>query len=105
MTCLRDTEPSGEICDDLDNNCNGETDEGFDPDADGIADCFDNCPKQYHFRYVEKLPVETEGVEAKSTKAGHSLTGLGSRQAKPQRTACARSSSTRTGSKPLQVLR
>ena len=31
-----------EICDGFDNNCNGETDEGFpDSDGDGIADCVD----------------------------------------------------------------
>lgn len=33
-----------EICDDLDNNCVDGTDEGFDEDGDGIADCIDNCP-------------------------------------------------------------
>jgi len=33
-----------EICDGIDNNCNSQTDEGFDPDGDGIAACFDNCP-------------------------------------------------------------
>ncbi len=33
-----------EICDGQDNNCDGETDEGFDLDGDQIADCFDPCP-------------------------------------------------------------
>jgi len=32
-----------EICDGLDNNCNGETDDGFlDSDQNGIADCVDS---------------------------------------------------------------
>ncbi|NOZ67765.1 MAG: hypothetical protein GXP46_00620 [Deferribacteres bacterium] len=36
--------PEREVCDGLDNDCNGQTDEGFDADGDGVADCFDNCP-------------------------------------------------------------
>lgn len=35
---------AGEICNGIDDDCDGATDEGFDPDGDGIADCFDNCP-------------------------------------------------------------
>ena len=34
---------AAEICDGLDNDCNGETDEGFDDtDSDGLADCVDS---------------------------------------------------------------
>jgi N-acetylneuraminic acid mutarotase len=33
-----------EICDGEDNNCDGAIDDGLDADADGTADCFDNCP-------------------------------------------------------------
>jgi hypothetical protein len=33
-----------EVCDGLDNDCDGEVDEGFDADGDLLADCFDNCP-------------------------------------------------------------
>ncbi len=33
-----------EVCDDQDNDCDGQIDEGFDQDGDGIADCSDNCP-------------------------------------------------------------
>jgi microsomal dipeptidase-like Zn-dependent dipeptidase len=34
-----------ETCNDVDDNCDGTVDEGFDEDADTVADCFDNCPK------------------------------------------------------------
>ncbi len=30
-----------DVCDGVDNNCDGSIDEGFDSDADGTADCFD----------------------------------------------------------------
>ncbi|MBM4389589.1 MAG: hypothetical protein FJ090_00595 [Deltaproteobacteria bacterium] len=30
-----------ETCNDVDDNCDGETDEGFDSDKDGLADCYD----------------------------------------------------------------
>jgi Subtilase family/Putative metal-binding motif len=33
-----------EACDGKDNNCDGQVDEGFDPDHDGLASCFDDCP-------------------------------------------------------------
>lgn len=37
-----------EECDGLDNNGDGNIDEGFDSDEDSIADCFDNCPDFYN---------------------------------------------------------
>ena len=33
-----------EVCNELDDDCDGEADEGFDADEDGIADCVDDCP-------------------------------------------------------------
>ena len=32
-----------EVCDDLDNNCDGATDEGFDTDTDGFTSCGGDC--------------------------------------------------------------
>ncbi len=34
-----------EVCDGIDNNCDGNIDEGFDQDGDGICDSEDNCPQ------------------------------------------------------------
>jgi microsomal dipeptidase-like Zn-dependent dipeptidase len=33
-----------ETCNDVDENCDGTVDEGFDEDVDKVADCLDNCP-------------------------------------------------------------
>jgi putative RecB family exonuclease len=35
--------------------------------------CFENCPKQFHFRYILKIPAETEGVEAFVGKRVHEV--------------------------------
>jgi len=34
---------------------------------------FENCPRQFYFRYVEKVPVETESVEAFLGKRVHEV--------------------------------
>lgn len=34
---------------------------------------FENCPKQFHFRYVLKIPQETEGIEAFVGKRVHEV--------------------------------
>ncbi|SIR00412.1 Por secretion system C-terminal sorting domain-containing protein [Maribacter ulvicola] len=39
------TEPNQEVCDGIDNDGDGQIDEGFDMDSDGVADCFDTCDK------------------------------------------------------------
>lgn len=41
---LSDVNPGAtEVCDGVDNNCNGETDEGFDADGDGFTTCAGDC--------------------------------------------------------------
>jgi putative RecB family exonuclease len=35
--------------------------------------CFENCPKQYHFRYVDPLEVDHEGIEAFVGKRVHEV--------------------------------
>jgi putative RecB family exonuclease len=35
--------------------------------------CFENCPKQYHFRYIEPLEVDQEGIEAFVGKRVHEV--------------------------------
>lgn len=35
--------------------------------------CFENCPRQYAFRYIEKIKIETEGVEAFVGKRVHEI--------------------------------
>ncbi len=35
--------------------------------------CFENCPKQFHFRYVLRLPVDTESIEAFLGKQVHAV--------------------------------
>jgi putative RecB family exonuclease len=35
--------------------------------------CFETCPKQYHFRYIEKIQVDLEGIEAFVGKQVHEI--------------------------------
>jgi hypothetical protein len=44
QACTDTTGSAVEVCDGQDNDCDGMTDEGFDGDGDGKADCYDNCP-------------------------------------------------------------
>ena len=47
-----------EICDGVDNDCDDLIDEGFDKDDDGVADCFDYCPKS-----KPNEPVDQNGCD------------------------------------------
>ena len=53
--CETDTDGDGipddcdtEECDGIDNNGDGQVDEGFNQDNDGVSDCTDNCPAIYN---------------------------------------------------------
>jgi len=35
--------------------------------------CFENCPKQFHYRYVLRIPAETESIEAFVGKRVHEV--------------------------------
>ena len=35
--------------------------------------CFENCPKQFHYRYVLRLPAESESIEAFAGKRVHEV--------------------------------
>ncbi len=35
--------------------------------------CFENCPRQYAFRYIDKIKIETEGIEAFVGKRVHEI--------------------------------
>ncbi len=45
--CRRQRGPGPEVCNGLDDNCNGQVDEAGDRDGDGVGDCPDHCPDAY----------------------------------------------------------
>ena len=47
--CIGFVPPSDEICDELDNDCDGETDEFFDLDFDGFTSCGGDCDDKHTY--------------------------------------------------------
>jgi hypothetical protein len=76
-----------ELCDGRDNDGNGQIDEGYDADGDGVVDCFDNCPTTANAEQSDgdldgagdacdplPLPVAMQIVEVKQLKVGFGRT-------------------------------
>ncbi|MBI2378339.1 MAG: putative metal-binding motif-containing protein [Deltaproteobacteria bacterium] len=49
-SCVDQQLPDLEVCDDRDNDCDGDTDEGFDADQDGVSECAGDCDDADPFR-------------------------------------------------------
>ncbi len=47
LTCVRNEGPRPELCNGIDDDCDGTIDNGRDSDHDGIGDCLDLCPDAY----------------------------------------------------------
>ncbi len=48
LTCARNTGPSAELCNTVDDDCDGTVDEFADSDGDGVGNCTDNCPDAFN---------------------------------------------------------
>lgn len=48
VVCLQNVGPGPELCNGLDDNCDGVVDEALDNDGDGEFNCTDNCPDAYN---------------------------------------------------------
>ena len=52
-----------EVCDGVDNDCNGEVDEGFDADGDGFAPCVGDCDDEDDSRYPGAPDATQDGSD------------------------------------------
>jgi hypothetical protein len=48
LACVQNSGPGPELCNGLDDDCDGTTDEVADSDGDGMANCNDNCPDAFN---------------------------------------------------------
>ena len=48
LSCLPDVGPGPELCNGVDDNCDGTVDESTDSDGDGVLNCDDNCPDAFN---------------------------------------------------------
>ncbi len=48
LVCRQNAGPGPEVCNGLDDDCDGSVDEATDSDADGVDDCSDNCTASFN---------------------------------------------------------
>ncbi|MCC7384489.1 MAG: VWA domain-containing protein [Deltaproteobacteria bacterium] len=65
--------PEAEVCDNLDNDCDGDADDGFDQDGDGVASCAGDCDDANAFkspRLAERCDCDDNNCNAQTDEDG-----------------------------------